>query len=143
MSTNNLQTGTEFWVEEQQPFPLHHSTFATSLGFQFPASCCLYSSDAMLNFQHHYSSLQCHYYYQCWKQCVTQYFYINNTKFFRILWFKKVQKNSIFETKVFCNLINVNECKNLHKSTVHLVIRIHTKAFVRNIMSSHCNVPWF
>ncbi len=82
-----------------------------------------------LNFQHHYSSLQCHMifrnhsnmliccsrnisdYYQCWKQLCCPIFlgklwYI---LFFRIhRWIESSKEQHLFEIEIFCYIINVS-----------------------------------
>ncbi len=81
-----------------------------------------------LYFQHHYSSLQCHMifrnhsnmliccsrnisdYYQCWKQLCCPIFLWKPwcILFFTILWWIESSKEQhLFETEIFCNIINV------------------------------------
>ncbi len=88
----------------------------------------IYFCDAQLNFQHHYSSLQCHMifrnhsnvliccsrnisdYYQCWKQlCCTIFLRTPwHILVFRILWWIESSKEQhLFEMEFFCNIINV------------------------------------
>ncbi len=80
-----------------------------------------------LNFQHHYSSLQCHMifrnhsnmliccsrnisdYYQCWKQlCCTIFLWkLWYILFFRIhRWIESSKEQHLFETEIFSNIIN-------------------------------------
>ncbi len=88
----------------------------------------IYFCDAQLYFQHHYSSLQCHMifrnhsnmliffsrnisdYYQCWKQlCCTIFLWKPSCiLFFKIhRWIESSKEQHLFETEIFCNIINV------------------------------------
>ncbi len=81
-----------------------------------------------MNFQHHYSSLQCHMifrnhnnmliccsrnisdYYQCWQQLCCFIFLWKTwyILFFRIFWWTESSKEQhLFETEIFCNIINI------------------------------------